>query len=127
MKKVFTVLVVDDEPSVRSAVSLVLGKASMRVLEADSAAAARKLWEKHGSAINLLLVDISMPQTTGPEFVHELFAGKAGVPVIFMSGLGRGDVLEATIDVPHLTILQKPFAPRDLLQVIENQCSLAGV
>ena len=127
MKKAFTILAVDDEPSVRSAVSLVLGKASMRVLEANSAAAARKIWEKQANEIDLLLVDISMPQTTGPEFVHELFAGKAGVPVIFMSGLGRGDVLEATIDVPHLTILQKPFAPRDLLQVIENHFALAGV
>ena len=127
MKKAFTILVVDDEPSVRSAVSLVLGKASMRVLEADSAAAARKIWEQHGNAIDLLLTDISMPQMTGPEFVHELFAGNAGVPVIFMSGLGRGDVLEATIDLPHFTILQKPFAPRDLLQVIENHFGLAGV
>ena len=127
MNKAFTILVIDDEPSVRSAVALVLGKASMRVLEAESAASALKIWEKQRNAVDLLLVDISMPEMTGPEFVHELFAGKAGVPVIFMSGLGRGDVLEATIDVPHLTILQKPFAPRDLLQVIEDQCALAGV
>ncbi|HEY6227556.1 MAG TPA: response regulator [Verrucomicrobiae bacterium] len=125
MKKAFTILVIDDEPSVRSAVSLVLGKASMRVLQADGATAARKIWEKQADEINLLLVDISMPQMTGPEFVHELFAAKAGASVIFMSGLGRGDMLEATIDVPHLTILQKPFAPRDLLQMIENQCALA--
>src|SRR4051812_28323008 len=126
-KKVFTVLVIDDEASVRSAVALVLGKASMRVLEADGAAAGRKVWEKERGSIDLLLVDISMPQITGPEFVHELFGGKAGVPVIFVSGLGRGDALEATIDVPHFTILQKPFAPRDLLETIEKHCALAGV
>jgi DNA-binding NtrC family response regulator len=125
-KKAFTILVIDDEPSVRSAVSLVLGKASMRVLEADNAAAARKVWEDNANSIDLLVVDISMPGMTGSEFVYQLFGGKTGVPVIFISGLGRGDALEATIDVPHFTILQKPFAPQDLLKAIENQSVLAG-
>src|SRR6476661_8907504 len=115
IEKAFTVLVIDDEPSVRSAVSLVLGKESMRVLQAENAAQGATMWEEHRNEINLLIVDISMPQMTGPEFVFELFASKLALPVIFITGLGRGDALEATIHLPHFTILQKPFAPQDLL------------
>ena len=127
VKKALTVLVIDDEPSVRSAVSLILGKASMRVLQADSAAAGRKLWDENRDAIDLLLVDISMPQISGPELVYELARDGASLPVIFMTGLGRGDALEATIGLPHFSILQKPFAPQDLLNAIDNHCAMPVV
>ena len=118
-----TILIIDDYDSVRIAISMILSRHGFKVITAANPAEAKKIWAQHRSIIDLLLVDISMPIMSGPELVQELLADGASVPVIFATGTGPENAKEATKDIPHPTILQKPFSPDVLVNAIRNALS----
>jgi len=112
-----TLLVVEDENSVRNLVASSLRKEGYRLLLAASAEEALKIVDTHDGPIDLLLTDAIMPGRGGIDLARELVARKPGLPVILMSGY-----TEETLPVdeigPAITLLQKPFTPRDLRQRI---------
>jgi DNA-binding NtrC family response regulator len=118
-----TIFVVDDYDSVRIAITMILERQGFRVLTADGAAAARRIWKEHQPAIDLMLVDISMPTTSGPELVTELMPEGPRVPVIFATGTGNELAHVATENVPHEVILQKPFSAEALIEAIKAALS----
>jgi DNA-binding NtrC family response regulator len=117
-----TILIIDDYDSVRIAISMILRKHGFNVLAAENAAAAKRIWAQSRSSIELLLVDISMPTITGPELVRELLKEGPRIPVIFVTGIGEVQAREATRDLPTPLILQKPFSPQLLIELVETQC-----
>jgi PAS domain S-box-containing protein len=114
-----TLLIAEDEPSVRSLVASALRHDGYRLLIAGSAEDALSLADAHDGPIDLLLTDAMMPGKSGVELASLMRARHAGIPVILMSGY-----TEETLDVPGpnepIELLQKPFSPRELRRRIRE-------
>jgi CheY-like chemotaxis protein len=102
-----TVLVVDDEESLRRYMGRVMTDEGYRVLVAGSGEEALRLLDLCGAQIDLVITDVSMPTMTGPEMVARLVNQPGPPPVLFVSG-GHGYP-----DLPG-PLLKKPFLPSDL-------------
>jgi len=108
-----TVLIVEDDEGVRVVASRILREQGYTVLEARRASEARRIWEKHGPNVDLLLTDVVMPDTNGPRLAEELTRDRPDLRVLFMSGYPGAGGLVGPQGVP-LTCLEKPFTPNSL-------------
>src|SRR5436305_6586428 len=107
-----TILLVDDEQSVRAIVLKILRRADYNVLEAESGDAALRIAETHPGRIDLLITDMFMPGLRGPEVATRLAMTRPGLRVLFMSGYADQD---ARTGVPAgANFLNKPFSGADL-------------
>jgi signal transduction histidine kinase len=113
------VLVVEDEPSVRLLVVNLLKRFGYRVLAAETGVEALKVWAKHGSEIDLLFTDITMPDgMTGRELARRIQEQRPGLKVIFTSGYSA-DLANLDVGaVEGLNFLQKPFSPAQLAESV---------
>jgi len=105
-----TVLVVDDEVSIRMLVTEALGGLGYSVIEAaDGPSALQVLQSKVG--IDLLITDVGLPGLNGRQLADAARVTRPGLPVLFMTGyaqnaaIGDGGLLE-----PGMAIITKPFA-----------------
>lgn len=109
-----TVLAVDDEALVLMAVEAHLASLGHAVLAAARPSAALRVCDEHAGPIDLLLVDISMPEMSGIRLAQEVRTRRPGIRVLFMSAHSRQVLLaEGRIDASMAT-LEKPFGPREL-------------
>jgi PAS domain S-box-containing protein len=118
-----TILVVEDEPSVRNLVASALRADDYRLLLAASAEEALQLIESTSGHIDLLLTDAIMPGRSGIELADMLLPGRPGLRVIIMSGYTE-ETLEGFDG--RIEFLQKPFAPRELRRRIRDALSHVG-
>jgi CheY-like chemotaxis protein len=105
-----TVLVVDDDASVRRVAAKVLCLGGYRVIEAGSGAEALELVEEAGGRIDLLLTDVVMPTTNGRELAEALLARYPDVRVLFMSGYTEDEVILQGVRVAEVHFISKPFS-----------------
>lgn len=123
-----TILLAEDDDSVRGIVSRVLTTHGYRVLEASRGDEALSLWHAHDGAvggIDLLVTDVVMPGTSGRELVHELRAILPSLPVLFTSGYL--DETAAVGDDARITqYLEKPFATAKLLLAVRQLLATRG-
>ncbi len=114
-----TLLIVEDESSVRNLVASALRRDGYRLLLASSADEALTAADAHEGPIDLLLTDAMMPGRSGIELANLMAARRPGLPVIIMSGY-----TEETLAVPGLkepiALLRKPFTPRELRRRIRE-------
>jgi CheY-like chemotaxis protein len=113
-----TVLVVEDEVSVRKLVSRVLSGRGYQVLEAANGEEALALSADYGKPIELLLTDLLMPGMSGVELMDKIRQRRPEILVMFMSGYDR-ELLGSRARAPGVTFLQKPFQPGKLAAVIQ--------
>ena len=118
--KEITVLLIDDDTSVRLGISILLKKAGFRALVAASVSEGLAIWKEERDGIDVLLVDIMMPVKLGPELVREFFQVREARPVIFMTGIAPAQASDATMGIPHSAILQKPFSFQSLVETIHR-------
>jgi two-component system, cell cycle sensor histidine kinase and response regulator CckA len=105
-----TVLLVEDEISVRNLVARVLRGHGYRVLGAATGEEALSMAAQHTGPIHLLLTDIVMPRMSGRELALALTKLHPTLRVLFMSGYTDETVLRHLED-PGVAFLQKPFSP----------------
>jgi PAS domain S-box-containing protein len=110
-----TVLLVEDEPSLRQMVLEILHGAGYRVLEAGGGEEALALSDREPGPIHLLLTDVIMPGMNGRVMAEQMVRRRPGTRVLYMSGytaeaIGHHGILE---EGTHF--LQKPFTPNGLL------------
>jgi PAS domain S-box-containing protein len=104
-----TVLVVDDEESVRRTVSRVLEVLGCKVLRAEDGTVAVQYVRESSIPIDLVLLDLTMPILDGVQTLHELRRMRPDLPVILMSGFAEVHAL-AKFGQHNLSgFLQKPF------------------
>jgi len=113
-----TILLVDDEPSVRSIVMRILRRANYTVLEADGGESAISLAESHTGKIDLVISDLYMPGLHGPAVAERLVAVRPGLKVLFISGYADNDVVGRTGVPAGSNFLQKPFSGQDLTAAV---------
>jgi PAS domain S-box-containing protein len=103
------VLLVEDEPQVRSAASRVLRRYGYTVLEGQNGLEGLALWSERGHEIALIISDVVMPQLGGREMVRRLRDEGATVPVLFISGYAQGATPERLDASGRSAFLAKPF------------------
>jgi PAS domain S-box-containing protein len=108
-----TLLVVEDETAVRNLVASSLRRDGYHLLLAASAEEALAMMETHQGGIDLLLTDAIMPGQSGIDLARELVARQPGLPVILMSGYTEETLPVGDLE-PAMTLLPKPFTPKDL-------------
>ncbi|MFQ6026101.1 MAG: GAF domain-containing protein, partial [Dehalococcoidia bacterium] len=112
-----TVLLAEDEPSVRAMVATVLREQGYKVLEASNGDEALHLVQKHNSEkIDLLVTDVVMPKIGGQELAQRLHATRPEIKVLFTSGYAEGSTTYLDTAEEGTDFLQKPYQP-DVLAV----------
>jgi two-component system, cell cycle sensor histidine kinase and response regulator CckA len=116
-----TILLVEDEPAVRSLVRTSLQRYGYQVRTAASGADALKEWTEHLNDIDLLITDVVMPDgVSGWELAKKFQAKKPRLKTVYMSGYNANmTVMEAgPVIGPGSLFLQKPFRPQKLAEVV---------
>lgn len=119
-----TILVVEDEASLRKLTCNTLAKIGHRILEAEDAAKAMQAARNFDGAIDLLLTDIVMPGMSGDELAAKLSAVRPEMRVLYMSGYTDGAIATHGILESGIVILRKPFTRAELTRNVEEM--LAG-
>ena len=116
-----TILVVEDEPSLRMLTRAVLEPHGYRVLEAASGVDALRVWEEHKGSIQLLLTDIVMPEgISGLELATRLRKYRPDLRVIFTSGYSA-DIAGGQLHLQEgQNFIQKPSSPQQLLETVRR-------
>lgn len=118
-----TILLVEDDPSLRAMVSYLLRLQGYQVLEAPDSTAAEGLAREFSDPINLLLTDVSLPQTTGYELARLLLELRPIPAVLFVSGWSDADTNTNHALSATRGFLQKPFSPQALAAKIRELLS----
>jgi PAS domain S-box-containing protein len=114
-----TVLLVEDDPRVRSAVKRMLELYGYHTLVAADAREAMALAERHAGPIAVVLTDVVMPLSSGPQ-VAERLRRRFGCKVLFMSGYTDHAVLRSGVTQPGHSFIQKPFSPEGLARKLRE-------
>jgi PAS domain S-box-containing protein len=110
-----TILVADDEPSVREVVQELLESMDYRVLTADDGAAAVQLFEQHQETIRLVVLDVVMPQLGGVDAALQIRESNPHIPVVFQTGYGEDLVRQ---NLTNSCILTKPVDIAEFSRVL---------
>jgi two-component system, cell cycle sensor histidine kinase and response regulator CckA len=114
-----TILLVDDEPSVRSLSRQLLEKQHFTVLEAADGEEALEVYARHAGRIDLLISDLVMPRLGGVELAQRLAEHEPSLAVLFLSGCNREDAdLDQAIAGRKPHFLAKPFRPVELIHAV---------
>jgi CheY-like chemotaxis protein len=115
-----TILLVEDEPSVRMLVRDELRKLGYRVLEAKNGIEACLLATQQAGAFQLLLTDVVMPGMAGRELAQHLSVIKPDLRTLFISGYMDDVGIMAGQEEGTSSFLQKPFTPEVLARAVRN-------
>ena len=111
-----TVLVVDDQASIRKLVCHLLLGEGYQVLEAEDGMAAYELIQRLSGEIQVLVTDIDMPRMDGITLGNKLRADYPNIEVLYISGLLRKPPQHS----PSLHFLSKPFPPDALVRCVRD-------
>lgn len=115
-----TILLVEDEPSVRGLVHETLRLHGYTVLEARHSIEALLTGARHVGPIHLLLTDVVMPQMSGPEVAEKLLTVRPGIKVLYMSGYPDHPVFDQGGVSREASFLAKPFSPNVLARKVRE-------
>src|SRR5207245_10515381 len=109
-----TVLLVEDEASLRELVRECLEASGYTVLEASHGTAALERSERHPGRIDLLMTDVVMPGMSGRELAERLRASRPEIRILYMSGYTDDAVVLHGVLAEDMALLQKPLTAADL-------------
>ncbi len=115
-----TVLVVDDEPHVASVAGQILLRHGLTVLTCSSGQEAVETFRKHADEIVAVLLDLTMPDMSGEEVLHELRRIRQDVRVILSSGYHAGEISERFGDDAPADFVHKPYRAATLLKALHR-------
>jgi signal transduction histidine kinase/CheY-like chemotaxis protein len=109
-----TVLVVDDEPSVRLACQAMLRSLRMPVLSAGSGAEALEVLRGHRGEVRFVILDVSMPEMDGRATLEALLAVDPSLRIVLSSGFDEQGLMSGSIAARAAGFIQKPYAVAQL-------------
>ena len=116
-----TILLVEDEPMIRSMCSRVLADNGYNALEASNGEEALRLTESHPvGMIDLLVTDVVMPRMGGIELARCLRESRPEIKILITSGYTEENPIIGNPSNASLPYLQKPFMPSDLLRKVRE-------
>jgi signal transduction histidine kinase/ActR/RegA family two-component response regulator len=116
-----TILLVEDDPSLRASVRKALSQLGYRILEAPTGVKALEVWKENRSEIRLLLTDLVMPdKMTGKDLAQRILQENPKLKVIYMSGYSAEVVGKDFPLKEGVNFLTKPFQASKLAQTIRD-------
>jgi len=115
-----TVLLIEDEPAVRSLVRGILESRGYTVLEAGRGEEALAVSEQHQGPIHLLLTDVVMPGMSGRELAERLGSKRPELKVVYMSGYTDDAIVRHGLLEQATAFIQKPFTPSSLARKVRE-------
>jgi PAS domain S-box-containing protein len=115
-----TILLVEDNESVRTVAARILREEGYHVLEARLPSEAREKYAQALTPIHLLLSDINMPEASGPELARELASVAPDLRILFMSGYSEKRHGDSAPQIIGAHYLEKPFSPESLARAVRN-------
>jgi two-component system chemotaxis response regulator CheY len=115
-----TILTVDDSPSIRQMIKVVLGPAGHNVLEAGDGA--QGLQQVQSNKVDLVITDLNMPVMNGLEFIKALRAMPTlvGLPIVFLTTESSDATKQEAKAAGATGWITKPFKPEQLLGVVSK-------
>jgi PAS domain S-box-containing protein len=119
------ILVVDDEPSVRTIARETLTRAGFTVVTASDGEEALKHFRSDGTAIDAVLLDMTMPGLNGIETLRAIHAIVRGLPIVLTSGYSEQEATDRCGKEAVAGFIQKPFAPSALVAKINDALAVS--
>lgn len=111
-----TVFIIDDDPSIRSSLKLLVSTVGLRVETFDSTDAF--LQKKPADTPGCLVLDVRLRGSSGLDFQRELAAKNVRIPIIFITGYGDVPMSVRAMKAGAVEFLTKPFRDQELLDAI---------
>jgi len=119
-----TVLVVDDEESIRNVACIILANAGFKAMQACDGIEAVEMLRKHVDEIDCVLLDMTMPRMGGEEAFTELRRIKPGIKVLLSSGYNQQTATQRFTGKGLAGFVQKPYTPGVLLSAMQKVLEL---
>ncbi len=120
-----TILVVDDEPTLRAVIRRALMREGYSLLVAEDASRARDLAAGHSGTIDLLVTDVVMPGQSGIELARTLRAERPELAILFISGFTFEEAVPGNDASQLIAYLPKPFDTRVLIDKVQELLAAA--
>lgn len=115
-----TVLVIDEEESVRSVASSLLEKLGFEVVCAADGRTGVDRFHASRDRLVAVMLDMSMPGLSGKRVVEEIRTGGDRIPIILCSGLDATEVVRSAAGREPVVFLRKPFGPAELAEAVRT-------
>ena len=115
-----TILLVEDDTSVRNLVKRVLKSRGYDVLAAEDGGDALRVASDVDLLVDLVLTDIVMPEMSGRELVEALHTGRPALRVLYMSGYTDDEIVRRGLNDPGMSFIQKPFTAENLAMQVRK-------
>jgi CheY-like chemotaxis protein len=115
-----TILLVEDEESVRRLARGILELHGYRVLEGRDGQDGESVSRGFAGTIDLLLSDVIMPKANGKAMADRIASFRPGIKVVFMSGYTDEAVLRHGLIEDRTNFIQKPFTPERLVRAVRE-------
>jgi DNA-binding NtrC family response regulator len=109
-----TVLILEDEDGVRELAARILFERGYRVVQARNGSEALAALRDRAWSPNLLLTDVIVPDMGTGELEWQVHALRPDLPILYMSGYSRDDIVDRGLLREDQSFLQKPFTSEDL-------------
>ncbi len=119
-----TVLIVEDEDALREVTRRLLTRRGYKVVTAANGAEAVSAADSYQGTIDLMLTDVIMPQMLGKEAADLIRRTRPNLRVLYMSGYARPFLAAQGRLDPDVTLLDKPFTEREMLDKIDTVLAL---
>lgn len=120
--KELNIVIVDDEETCLLSMSMMLMKTSYNLKLYSSPKEALEQLKKSPEEVNLILLDIMMPELDGISFLKEIKSNNAlkEIPVIMQSGVADMNQIDESLNIGATDFIRKPFSKEILIKAIEN-------
>jgi len=115
-----TILLVEDDDRVRTAIRKFMTLHGYEVLEASDGDAALRLCEHHVGPLDIVVTDVRMPGLRGPDLARKLARLCPRTPMLFISGYTDSTPILDRLSEPTVALLQKPFTSDALARKIRQ-------
>ncbi len=115
-----TVLIVEDDDSLRKLTQKSLQPHGYRILVAENGEDALRVSKEHEGTIDLLITDVVMPRMGGKEVAERLQPLHPQMKIIYMSGYTDDSIVHRGVLAPGLNFLEKPFSPAGLARKVRE-------
>jgi PAS domain S-box-containing protein len=116
-----TILLAEDEPAIRSLVSLMLTELGYRVIATSDGEEAVREYQRSADDIALVVLDVVMPRMGAPEAYERMRAVRPGVKVLFATGYApESTQLAELFERTQVPVIEKPFAARTLAERVRS-------
>ncbi|HVR72331.1 MAG TPA: PAS domain S-box protein, partial [Vicinamibacteria bacterium] len=121
-----TILLVEDEASLRAITREILEEHGYRVVEAAGGNEAVEIGHRHPDPIHLLLTDVVMPGMNGRRVADSLVAARPAIKVLYMSGYTDDVIAHRGVLASGTLLLSKPFSASELLRRVRDALAEGG-